>query len=242
MHECSVIPCAVLHTLSTMQDSWQKRYIRHVRDAVERDGGSLSAVARAAGISTTTLTRALKEGYKFEPKLKTLEAVEKETGISFLPFREAAAEQGHYPTPESEAEELIALVPVYDVEASAGAGLVAPDHEVIAYRLELPADYLSGLTSTPPSLLRVIRVKGTSMLPTLKPGDLVMLDPTKNSLTYDGLFVLDVDGAILVKRVGRGSRAGTVNIISDSREQPPVERAMKDVRVIGKVIWRGVKE
>ena len=140
-------------------------------------------------------------------------------------------------------ERTYALIPVYDVEASAGPGLVAPETEAVAYRLELPADYIASLTDSHPRHLQVISVKGVSMLPTLKPGDLVMIDRAKTSLTYDGLFVLDIDGAILVKRIGRSPRPGFVTVISDNdREQPSFERAMKHIKVLGKVIWAGVKQ
>ena len=140
-------------------------------------------------------------------------------------------------------DEARALIPVLDIQASAGPGLIPPDYEAVVYRLELPRDYLASLTSTPPEHLRVITVKGTSMLPTLKPGDLVMIDTAKTNLGYDGLFVLRMDDALHVKRVGRGSRRGQITIISDNREeQPPFERSVSDLDVLGKVVWRGVKE
>lgn len=138
--------------------------------------------------------------------------------------------------------EPFALVPVFDVDASDGPGPLAPGHEAIAYRLEFPASYLAHLTDSHPRYLQVIGVKGISMLPTLKPGDLVMIDRNKTSLTYDGHFVLDIDDAILVKRIGRGSRKGFVNVISDNEDQPSFERAIRDTRVVGKVVCTVVRQ
>jgi DNA-binding phage protein len=221
-----------------MDDGWQIRYLRHVQQEAEKAGGSLSSVARDAGVSSTTLTRALKPGYKFVPKMRTLEAIRDATGIPFAPFQGGGSEVG---VSELDEEPLV-LVPVYDVEASAGPGLIPPDDEALSYRLELPAEFLRELTDSHPRFLQVIKVKGTSMLPTLKPSDLIMLDSAKRSLTFDGLFVINIDGAVLVKRIGRSSRAGHVMIISDSPEQLPFERAIGEVQVIGKVILRMVRE
>lgn len=138
--------------------------------------------------------------------------------------------------------EPFALIAVFDADASAVPGLLAPEHDAVAYRLEFPTSYLAHLTDSHPRYLQVIGVKGISMLPTLKPGDLVMIDRNKTSLTYDGLFVLDIDDAILVKRIGRGSRQGFVNVISDNQDQPSFERAVRDIRVVGKVVCTMVKQ
>ena len=61
-------------------------------------------------------------------------------------------------------------------------------------------------------------------------------------LQFEGLFVLRDGGAsLLVKRVGRSSRADHVMLISDNRLYPPVERPVQDIEVVGKVVWMGVK-
>lgn len=135
-----------------------------------------------------------------------------------------------------------ALIPVFDVQASAGTGLIPPEDEVVAYHLELPVSFLASLTDSNPKDLQVIGVKGISMLPTLKPGDLIIIDRIKTSLSYDGLFVLDVDDAILVKRVGRASRPGHVHVISDNKDQPSFERPVPEIKVIGKVVCLIVRQ
>jgi hypothetical protein len=153
-------------------------------------------------------------------------------GESFAPFGPSEDIEG----------EPFALVPVFDVDASIEPGPLAPDHGAVAYRLELPASYLAHLTDSHPRYLQVIGVKGISMLPTLKPGDLVMIDRAKTNLTFDGLFVVEIDDAFMVKRIGRGSRKGLVNVISDNQDQPSFERAIKDIGVVGKVVCTVVKQ
>jgi phage repressor protein C with HTH and peptisase S24 domain len=134
------------------------------------------------------------------------------------------------------------LVPIYNVEASAGNGFHIGDEYQVA-SLSFPEGYLQRVTRANPRNLAVISVKGDSMTPTLSDDDVVMLDTTKLDLSYDGLFVIrDSGNALLVKRIGRASRSGFVSMISDNKEQyPAVERALGDIEVIGKVIWKGGK-
>ena len=136
----------------------------------------------------------------------------------------------------------IDLVKVFDVHASAGDGMFAltEDH---ASSLAFPKGYLQWLTRANPRDLAIIGVKGDSMLPTLADDDIVMLDTSKTDLSYDGLFVIRDNGdALLVKRVGRATKPGHVTIISDNRAlYDPVEKALSDIHVIGKVIWSGGK-
>ena len=132
------------------------------------------------------------------------------------------------------------MIDVYDVMASAGHGALV-DSENIIERLSFPPDYLDRLTRTHPRHLKIIGVKGDSMEPTLKDDDVVMLDTTKTSLDFDGLFVLRWGDALHVKRIGRASN-GSVRIISDNKENyPPMELPRSEIEVVGKVIWMGKK-
>jgi phage repressor protein C with HTH and peptisase S24 domain len=134
------------------------------------------------------------------------------------------------------------LVPVYNVQASAGHGVVVED-EYVASQISFPPGYLQAITRANPRDLAIIEVKGDSMAPNLNHNDVVMLDVSKRDLPYDGLFVLRDNGSgLLVKRIGRAGRSGFVMIISDNNNlYPPIERAMKDIEVVGKVIWMGRK-
>ncbi len=138
------------------------------------------------------------------------------------------------------AETQAALIPIYDVQASAGYGALI-DQESIVDRLAFPTGYLSHITSTHPRHLAIIGVKGDSMLPTLAHDDIVMVDTTKTNIAYDGMFVLRYGDALHVKRVSRGSSPDMVRIISANPDYPAVEYAVQDVTPIGKVVWYGKK-
>jgi phage repressor protein C with HTH and peptisase S24 domain len=135
----------------------------------------------------------------------------------------------------------LASIPIFDVSASAGHGAIVTSEEIVD-RLSFPPAYLRHITSTHPRHLQIIGVKGDSMVPTLMPEDLVMLDRTKIDLSYDGVFVMrDGGDSLLVKRIGRSSRRGYVMVISDNPRYGQTERLASDIEVIGKVVWMGVK-
>jgi phage repressor protein C with HTH and peptisase S24 domain len=145
--------------------------------------------------------------------------------------------------PDSPRSESLDLVPIYDIEASAGNGVIPGESEDVTGQLVFPPGYLRHITSTPPRQLAIVTVQGDSMAPTLKPRDVVLIDTTKTNLGYDGLFVLRMDGAVHVKRVQRGARSGLLRILSDNKDAyPPYERDIGDVEAVGKVLWYGRKE
>ncbi len=179
---------------------------------------------RSVGLNTDSLTKitsALTAG--------SLSGASEATDIRRVEYGEAvAADQ--------------ALVSVFDIAASAGNGTFVDEYEAVAYTLSFPAEYLRHITTSRPENLQIISVKGDSMNPTLFNDDVVMLDRSKQSLGYDGIFVLRLDETIHVKRIGRSSNPGVVKVISDNRtEFPEFERPIDSVDVLGKVIWVGKK-
>ena len=205
-------------------------------DGLKRTGISLAELSRRSGVSYDALNKVkIREGAS--TSAENAAAVARALGVD---WDEAATDLPivHAVWPAGQGNE---LVPVYDVAASAGHGSVV-DYEAIAYSMAFPPDYLRYLTKTDPKHLQIISVKGDSMHPTLHDDDLVMLDRSKTSLNYDGLFVLLYGDALHVKRVSRSSTPGRILVISDNRSiYPQQEYAASDVAVIGKVVWYGRK-
>lgn len=132
------------------------------------------------------------------------------------------------------------LVPVYNVWASAGPGRIVDLEEHVA-NLAFSPRYLAEMTAARGRDLAAIRVHGDSMVPTLLDDDIVVIDRTKTSIDVDGLFVLRFGEALAVKRIGRGSSRGKVNLISDNEHYPPVEIERTEIEVVGRVLWYGRK-
>lgn len=125
---------------------------------------------------------------------------------------------------------------------AAGAGTAQPmpsDTETgtIAFR----HDWLRATLGLEPDHLTMETAVGDSMLPTIRDGDLLLLDTTNRGIGSFGLYVLEIGGERLVKRVQR-KLDGSLVLISDNPTYQPdqVTGAMlQDVTVIGRVVWRG---
>lgn len=133
------------------------------------------------------------------------------------------------------------LVPIYDVAAAAGVGMIVDDYEAIAANLAFPSNYLSHITKTHPRHLAIISVTGGSMMPTLAHDDIVMVDTTKKNTAFDGIFVVRVDGLLKVKRVRKSHEPGFVTLQSDNPTHPNEDVRIDDFEVVGRVVWMGTK-
>jgi phage repressor protein C with HTH and peptisase S24 domain len=84
---------------------------------------------------------------------------------------------------------------------------------------------------------------GESMEPRIRNGDLLLVDTTERTFRNFGIYVIEARGERLVKRVQR-KFDGSLILISDNKiyqpESIPADLA-KEVRIIGRVIWRGGK-
>ena len=81
------------------------------------------------------------------------------------------------------------------------------------------------------------------MAPTLNPGDdiLVDLDDCEERLR-DGIYVLRVDDALVVKRLALNPRGRRLTIQSDNPAYPDwPDCALDEISCIGRVIWSGRK-
>jgi len=128
-------------------------------------------------------------------------------------------------------------VPQLAVGASAGPGALAHD-ERTGGRIAFDQDWLrrNGLR---PAELSIIAVDGDSMLPTLANGDDIMVDRNDGAQRLrDGIYVIRIDDALLVKRLARGP--GSVSVISDNPAFPSWDAVPPaDLDIIGRVVWTG---
>ncbi len=130
------------------------------------------------------------------------------------------------------------MVPKLAIGASAGAGALT-DREALAGRIGFDEKWLKQMVSDPDSL-SLIRVQGDSMAPTLLDGDDIMVDRSAaNAALRDGIHVIRMDDALMVKRLARGP-AGRLSVLSDNAAYPDwPDVAGGAVKIIGRVVWTG---
>ncbi len=146
--------------------------------------------------------------------------------------------------PDDAGAEFGELVPVFRtaVRASAGPGALADDERLRPYFAFEPG-WLRSLTRSPASQLSVIRVEGDSMAPTLSAGDDILVDlGDAADRLRDGIYVLRVDGALLVKRLAIHPVGRRVTVQSDNPAYGDIpDCGLDEIECIGRVIWAGRK-
>lgn len=92
------------------------------------------------------------------------------------------------------------------------------------------------ITMSAPENIKMIKVKGDSMEPTLKEGDWVLVDISRISPDSDGLFLLRLAGGLAVKRVQCGL-GNDISVLSDNKKYPPLPATLEEIPIVGKVIY-----
>jgi hypothetical protein len=141
------------------------------------------------------------------------------------------------------------LVPVVDAEAFAGYGKF-PDEALAVSSFSFPREFILRLGGEP-ARASCLRAVGDSMMPTIRPGALLMIDRSKRSFPEssakkssearpgDDIFVFFQSEALRVKRL-RWINNRFMTAISDNLDYPPevFEASGPDhVNAVGRVIW-----
>jgi len=131
-------------------------------------------------------------------------------------------------------------VPRLDVGAAAGAGAYDGDERGKAHIAFDPV-WLRRLARGAPDQLSIIRVAGDSMAPTLADGDDILVDRGDGAeRVRDGVYVLRMDEALVVKRLALNPAARTLTISSDNAAYPAWPGCdPAAVEIVGRVIWAG---
>lgn len=140
-------------------------------------------------------------------------------------------------------------LPLYDVQAAAGHGSLV-EREDIADFLAFKSAWIRRELGADPKDLYLISVEGDSMEPTLRPGDVILVDRRQAwRIPKDGVYVLLMDGSLLVKRL-QSMPGGIIKVTSDNPSYSPFQLEKRWVDgeqqndadgsgVIGRVVWAG---
>ena len=211
---------------------------------------SADRLAKAAGISPSALRKWLRG--EAEPSRERLITFADAAGVEIAWLVRGEGEQPHLAdasarrrdgssqdTPGSPPVDEFLLLPHRAKSAAAGSGKPAPETpaEFIAFR----RDWIRGVFDLDPDRVMLISAAGDSMEPGIRDGDLLLIDTCQAAFSEFGIYVFEARGERLVKRVQR-KFDGTLYVISDNTVyQPEVisSELAAEIKVIGKVIWRG---
>ena len=131
-------------------------------------------------------------------------------------------------------------VPVVDVEASAGHGAIVISEEYTDKSMVFDCQWLSKRNLNKSNLV-VITAKGDSMHPTIISGESLVVDTSPLDNFVDGIYVIDLDSHLLVKRLQRQFTGG-IKILSDNpayEAQLVPQESLDQLHIVGRVVWMG---
>ena len=130
----------------------------------------------------------------------------------------------------------------HPVAVSAGPGAVVSEELGRPY-FGFDERWLNALTASPPDRLSIVRVEGDSMSPTLNAGDDILVDLGDCvDRLRDGIYVLRVDDAVVVKRIALNPIGRRVTVQSDNPAYSDwPDLSIDELNCIGRVIWAGRK-
>ena len=135
------------------------------------------------------------------------------------------------------------LLPRYNIEASAGGGAIIHSEQIVDH-LAFKADWVHKELGTDPKNLVLVHSMGDSMEPTIRSGDLLLVDRSKSRMKGDGIYLINLDDGLMVKRV-EWLLGGGVVIRGDntavSREQLLPSTDLEKLQLLGRVVWVGSK-
>ena len=136
-------------------------------------------------------------------------------------------------------EDDLVSIPVLEVEASAGAGERLAGKSAVGH-VVFCSDWLNRITAARIDDLRVINADGDSMSPNIHAGDQLLVDLSLRNPKRDGIYIIDWDGHLNIKRVTANPTTQTVAISSDNRNYQSWEGVRPEaLRILGRVIWIG---
>lgn len=120
-----------------------------------------------------------------------------------------------------------------------GGAVVREDEEAPGRAYHFRKSWIKYGLKASPSQLRIMKVEGDSMEPTLFDGDTVLVDMTRKSPNPPGIFVLDDGMGLVAKRLQHvpNSDPPAVRVISDNKHYPEYERTSEEINIIGRIRW-----
>lgn len=199
---------------------------------IDTRGENYAALSRMLGRNEAYIQQYIKRGYPAVLAERDRRALADYFGVD-----ESTLDGAGLP-PRSRTRSNLVLVPKLDVRASAGPGALS-EVEALLGHYGFDRAWLQRLCHGSLEQLSVAHVSGDSMAPTLIDGDDILVDHASGADSVrDGIYVLQRDEAILVKRVALGPASGKLDITSDNPAYPSWPGCdAREIQIVGRVIW-----
>lgn len=201
---------------------------------IRERGEDYASLSRLLGRNAAYIQQFIRRGIP-----RKLDEDDRRTLARYLGVDEARLGAPSAPASALVAARGLVLVPQLAVGASAGPGADAGLEERTG-NIGFEERWLRRLGANPRTVT-MIAVQGESMVPTLHDGDEILVDRSDGAdRVRDGVYVLRVDGALIVKRLAVNPAARNYAIRSDNPSWPDWNECDPElVQIIGRVIWAG---
>lgn len=218
----------------------QSRVANYEKDVREPSLMDIDSLAKALKIDAFQLIGI--DGYRTDSK-KLMQGGRKPTHITHLPDEHvrstiATPLDGSVDLPRSFPTEDLLTIPLFDIQASMGPGIVVPDHLDVIKQLVVSKQWIldQRLNHSGVPNLTIITGYGDSMSPTFRSGDPLLVDRGVSSMDSDGVYVFTVGDMLHIKRLQQVG-VGMVRVISDNRAlYDPWDARIEDVIVHARVL------
>lgn len=148
---------------------------------------------------------------------------------------------GAAPAPDDEADTV--WIPLFAAAGSMWPGSDVQVDEVILDKVPVSRRWLGlNLPRSRPDALRLVHAYGDSMGDTLRSGDFALVDTDRSFVDVDGVYVLEANDQLFIKRVTR-RMDGSIDVSSDNPNVRTVDvlSGSHQVRICGRVVygWNG---
>lgn len=133
-------------------------------------------------------------------------------------------------------------VPLYEDDAQRSDAGILENPGNRREGLSFEPAFLASLTTAPAHRLALVRMQGDAMVPTLGPGDLLLLDRSQNEARQDGIYALDQQGTLIIRRLQLHPSRPGLTILADNPSYAPGEVGEPSrLAILGRVVWYGRK-
>ena len=214
--------------------------------AMNLRGMSQSALARAAGISSSMVNKLVNGGARESAHIyaiaKALRCSPEYLSGDAAEIDDPDASESHVPFgafPVQSINTVAAehgLMPIRQIDLAFGMGATYLDVPVEEETMLFPTQWVRQYTKAPASKLFFAQGVGDSMQPTLAPNDTLIIDCSIERLTMaDQIWALSYCGLGMVKRL-RPTKDGGIRIMSDNPHIPEEIAFDGELQLIGRVV------
>lgn len=128
----------------------------------------------------------------------------------------------------------VITIDMIDATACCGDGIDNLPEKVCGH-WKLPTAEFKSITSGKPENIKMLRVQGDSMMPTISEGDFVWVDISNNFISSDGIYLIRMATGLAVKRLQSGLT--DVVIKSDNSSYSDINASIGEIQIIGRVVY-----